>query len=296
MIIDFHTHPVVYQSSTESHSDLIEGQWGTRAEWMRSRYSSPDAFVDLLDECGIDYVVVLAELAPITTGICSNEYVGEFCSKNARLIPFASINPYILSKPAAQLERLVQEYGFKGLKLYPTYQYYYPNDALVYPLYAKAQELGLSVSIHLGSSVFAGSRLKYGDPVYVDDVAVDFPELSLLMCHCGRPFWYDKAFGLARLHTNVYMEVSGLPPHKLLGYFPELEKIAHKVVYGSDWPGVATMRENIEGVRSLEISREAKARILGENGARLLNIGQACDMSARVPRIVSGSHMEPMNR
>ena len=227
-----------------------------------------------MTECGIDYAVVLAELAPITTGISSNEYVAEFCSKSPRLIPFASINPYTCPKPAEELERLVHEYGFKGLKLYPTYQYYYPNDAFMYPVYAKAQELGLPVSIHLGSSVFAGSRLKYGDPIYIDDVAVDFSELPLLMCHCGRPFWYDKAFGLARLHSNVYMEVSGLPPHKLPTYFPELERMAHKVIYGSDWPGVTTIKENIQGVKSLEISQEAKLQILGKNGARLLKIGR----------------------
>jgi len=272
MVIDFHTHTVVYQSVTESYRNFLRRQWGARAEWMLRFYSPPEAFLDLMDECGIDYAVVLAELAPITTGISSNEYVAEFCSKSPRLIPFASVNPYISPKPAEELGRLVHEHGFKGLKLYPTYQYYYPNDPLLYPLYAKAQELGLPVSIHLGSSVFAGSRLKYGDPIHIDDVAVDFSELSLLMCHCGRPFWYDKAFGLARLHSNVYMEVSGLPPYKLLTYFPELERMAHKVIYGSDWPGVTTMKENIQGVNSLEISQEAKRQILGKNGARLLNI------------------------
>lgn len=258
---------------TESYRNFLQRQWGDRAEWLFSTYSSPEAFLDLMDECGIDYAVVLAELAPITTGISSNEYMAEFCSKSPRLIPFASINPYTSPKPAEELERLVHEHGFEGLKLYPTYQYYYPNDAFLYPVYAKAQTLGLPVSIHLGSSVFAGSRLKYGDPIFIDDVAVDFPELPVLMCHCGRPFWYDKASGLARLHSNVYMEVSGLPPHKLLTYFPELERMAHKVIYGSDWPGVTTIKENIESIESLEISREAKLQILGKNGARLLNIG-----------------------
>lgn len=80
--------------------------------------------------------------------------------------------------------------------------------------------------------------MKYGDPIHLDDVAVDFPDLGLLQCHSGRPFWYDKAISLARLHENVYMEISGLPPRRLLAYFPELERIAHKVIYGSYCPGV----------------------------------------------------------
>ena len=126
--------------------------------------------------------------------------------------------------------------------------------------------------LHIGSSIFTGSRLKYGDPIYLDDVAVDFPELKILQAHSGRPFWYQKALALARIHENVYLEVSGLPPQNLLTYFPELERIAHKVVYGSDWPSVATIKENITALKGLNLNAEAKRMILGENAARLLKI------------------------
>jgi predicted TIM-barrel fold metal-dependent hydrolase len=272
MIIDFHVHTAHYQSMTQSYVDLLRRQWGDRFDWMVKTYSSPEAFLGLMDECGIDYAVVLAELAPITTGISDNEYVAEFCSKTPRLIPFASINPYTSSRPSGELETLVNDHGFRGLKLYPTYQHYYPNDAVIYPLYAKARGLGIPVMLHIGSSVFAGSRLKYGDPIYLDDVAVDFPELVLIQCHSGRPFWYDKAFALARIHESVYMEISGLPPHMLLTYFPDLERIAEKVIYGSDWPGVPTIKENIQAVRSLTISQDSKRKILGANAARVLGI------------------------
>jgi predicted TIM-barrel fold metal-dependent hydrolase len=274
MIIDFHVHTARYQTVTPALMDLVRKAWGDRLEWMIETYSSPKAFLELMDESGIDYAVILAEIAPITTGIAENEYVAEFCSRSERLIPFASINPYTCTRPAEELANLVRDYGFRGLKLYPTYQYFYPNDALIYPLYAKAQELGIPVSLHIGSSVFTGARLKYGDPIHLDDVAVDFPDLVLLQCHSGRPFWYQKAYSLARLHRNVYMEVSGLPPKKLLEYFPELERISNKVVYGSDWPGVPGIRENIQTIKSLPISQEAKQRILGENAARLLKISE----------------------
>ena len=272
MIIDFHVHTAYYETTTQDYDDLLRRGWGDRMEWMIQTYSSPEGFLELMDEAGIDYAVILAELAPITTGIADNAYVAEFCSHSPRLIPFASINPYTCTHPAKELERLVRDQGFRGLKLYPTYQHYYPNDAHIYPLYAKAQELGIPVSLHIGSSIFAGARIKYGDPITMDDVAVDFPELVLLMCHSGRPFWYDKAFALARLHENLYMEVSGLPPHRLLDYFPELERLAHKVIYGSDWPGVPTIKENIQYVNDLPISEDSKRKILGENAAKLLNI------------------------
>lgn len=272
MIIDFHVHTAYYHSTTQAYTELLRRQWGDRLDWMIQTYSSPEAFLGLMDEAGIDYAVILAELAPITTGIAGNVYVAEFCSKSPRLIPFASINPATSPKPDEELESLVKNHDFRGLKLYPTYQHYYPNEAKIYPLYAKAQQLGIPVLLHIGSSIFAGSRLKYGDPVYLDDVCVDFPGLALIQAHSGRPFWYDRAFALVRLHENLYMEVAGLPPKRLLDYFPELEMIAHKVIYGSDWPGVPTIKENIQALKDLNISEDSKRKILGENAARLLNI------------------------
>jgi len=272
MIIDFHVHTAYYRSRTPAYMELLRRAWGERMDWMLETYSSPEAFVGLMDEAGIDYAVILAELAPITSGIAANEDVAQFCSHSPRLIPFASIDPNTAENPADELERWVREAGFKGLKLYPTYQHFYPNDAKIYPLYAKARELEIPVLLHIGSSIFTGARLKYGDPIYIDDVAVDFPELTVIQAHSGRPFWYEKAFALSRLHKNVYMEVSGLPPQKLLTYFPELERIAHKIIYGSDWPGVPTFKENIEALQGLNINAEAKQMILGENAARLLKL------------------------
>ena len=271
-IIDFHVHPAHYQSMTQSYMDLLRQQWGDGLDQMIRTYSSAKAFLGLMDECGVDFAVILAELAPITTGIADNESVAQFCSESSRLIPFASINPYTSTRPAQELERWVKDHGFRGLKLYPTYQQFYPNDPRVYPLYAKAQELGIPVMLHVGSSVFAGSRLKYGDPIYLDDVAVDFPGLRLVQSHSGRPFWYEKAFALARLHQNLYMEVAGLPPQKLLTYFPELERLADKVIFGSDWPGVPTLKENIQAIQRLPIGEDAKHKILGGNAARLLDL------------------------
>jgi len=257
---------------TQSYLDLLRRQWGDGLDGMIRRYSSAEAFLGLMDECGVDFTVVLAELAPITTGIADNESVARFCSASPRLIPFVSINPYTSTRPSEELGRWVTDHGFRGLKLYPTYQQFYPNDSRIYPLYAKAQDLGIPVMLHLGSSIFTGSRLKYGDPLYVDDVAVDFPGLSLIQSHSGRPFWYEKAFALARLHQNVYMEVAGLPPQKLLTYFPELERLADKVIFGSDWPGVPTLKENIQAIQCLPIGEEARQKILGGNAATLLGL------------------------
>ncbi|MCX5891231.1 MAG: amidohydrolase family protein [Deltaproteobacteria bacterium] len=272
MIVDFHIHPVPSEAHIpESFRDFVEKQKQDFTD-LRENYGEPAQLLELMDQAGVDYSVVIAEVAPITSALVTNEEVREFCRLSPRLLPFASINPYMTTDSPAVLERLVCQQGFRGLKMYPTYQYFYPNDPLVYPLYARAQELQIPIMFHTGSSLFKGSRLKYGDPIFFDDVAVDFPKLAIVMCHGGRPFWYHKAAFLARLHENVYVEISGLPPKRLLSYFPELERISTKVLFGSDWYGVKGIKENIEEIRKLPINDDAKELILGANAARLLKL------------------------
>jgi uncharacterized protein len=273
-VVDFHLHAYDFPlTAPPSFSAFLEREIGRPFEDFAREHATTESYLRLLDGAGVDYGVVLAEVAPITSAICSNERVAELCRGTPRLVPFASVNPLMTARADAALERLVRHDGFRGLKLYPTYQYFYPNDALVYPLYAKAQELRIPVMWHTGSSVFRGSRLKYGDPLYLDDVAVDFPDLTVIITHSGRPFWYDRAAALARFHENVYMEIAGLPPKRLLTYFPELERLAAKVIYGSDWPGVPTVKENVAAIRALPLSEAAKTAILGGNAARILGLG-----------------------
>ena len=163
---------------------------------------------------------------------------------------------------------MVRDLGFRGLKLYPTYNYFYPNDPVLYPVYAKAEELGIPVAWHTGTSAFPASRLKYGDPIHIDDVAADFPRLTAVITHSGRPIWYDTAYTLARMRENVYMEVSGLPPKRLLTYFPDLERVSDKVLFGSGWPSVPTIPVADPGRSGLLLSSMAYAR--NGPGSRLI--------------------------
>jgi len=276
VVIDFHLHV----GSMEMTKEFVY-EWGKEFIKMGSGLEKvadekgelhPDKLEKLLLENGIDYGVCLAEYSPITTGITPNEYVARFCSGSSRLIPFASVNPYQVRDIKGEVKYCLDELGMKGLKLYPSYQYFYPNEARLYPLYELAEERGIPVMSHTGSSIFPGARLKYGEPIYFDDVAVDFPGLNILLVHGGRGFWYDQAAFLAQLHPHVYLEVSGLPPKNLLKYFPGLEKLYSKVIFGSDWPAVPNLAFNIEQIKSLPLSGEAKKKILGGNAARLLNL------------------------
>jgi len=270
-IIDFHTHYI--------RKELLNPTWLHFLESINPEFyakiddysNSPELFIAYLKTQGVRYAVVLPECAPATSGSVPTEEVIEYCHGQEMLIPFTSLNPNVHPDFASKLDCYVKEGGVKGLKLHPSYQFFFPNEARLYPLYAKAQELGIPVVFHIGTSIFKGTRLKYCDPIYLDDVAVDFPELKIIMAHSGRGLWYEECFSLSRLHKNVYMDITGLPPQNLLIYFPELEKNSEKVIFGSDWPTMpAGIGKNVEAIKSLPLSDHTIEAILYKNAHTIL--------------------------
>jgi len=273
-VIDFHVHLAEYENMSESAIDFGVQAYASREEYLAycRLYRNPYNFIGLMDKNGVDYAVILAEYSPLTTGTATNEKVAEFCRGNPRLIPFCSLNPSLHQDLDQMLHDLCLNYGFKGLKLYPTYNFFYPNEESMYPVYAEAEKLGIPVLFHTGSSIFRNSRIKYGNPLFLDDVAVDFPDLKIIMAHGGRGPWYEEAMTMVRLHPNVFIDVAGLPPARLIDLFPALDRFADKFVFGSDWPAV-NVQKNIEMIKTLGISIAAKEKILGGNARDLLAIG-----------------------
>ncbi len=272
MIVDFHTHMAPSDQTTSHVVEWTASVAGAHVRERMEEQRTPEGALRILDEAGVDYAVVLAELHPKVTGITTNEYVAEYCSASPRLIPFACLNPHLTANPARDLRRYVEQLGMRGLKLSPSYGHFYPSEPTLYPAYEYAQAAGIPLLVHTGTSVFPGSKLKYADPLWLDEVAVDFPDLVIVQAHAGRGFWYDRAFTLARYHPNVYMDFAGLPPQNLLEYFPRLEMLADKALFGTDYPGVPSLRGNIDAVRSLPLQGEAIAKILGLNAAKLLQL------------------------
>jgi len=269
MIIDFHVHLAAREHLNPAPAAFCDSFWAGRGDW--DALLTAAGFDAYLASEGVDFAVGLPEVSPLVTGVTPNEYVWERFRDSERLLLFATLNPWLTHGLDREIERLAG-LGFRGVKLYPTYQHFFPNDARLYPLYASCQDLGLPIMVHTGSSVFQGAKLKYGDPLHLDDVAADFPDLTLLMVHGGRGFWYDRAEFLAQLHPNLYLEVSGLPPKNLPAYFPNLERLHRKVIFGSDWPGNPGIRRNVAGIEALPLSPEAKEAILGGNAARILGL------------------------
>lgn len=268
--IDFHVHVGLKE---HWHDWVHSFQKSVNAD-LYERYDElidPKKFARYLREQNITKAVILPDISPVTTGVVPNEYVLDFCHGENTYIPFCTVNPALSTHPESEVKNCLRK-GAKGIKIYPSYNHFYPNERRLYPLYELAQDDRVPVLSHTGSSVFKRSKIKYADPIHLDDVAADFPDLIILMAHGGRGVWYDKAYFLSRIHPNLYIEISGLPPRNLLNYFPEMEKNIDKFVFGSDWPGMPSISLNIEEIRNLPLSEESKRKILYANAARILGL------------------------
>jgi predicted TIM-barrel fold metal-dependent hydrolase len=231
-----------------------------------------------LDADGIERVGLINYISPDVMGFTSevNGWMMRYASSDpSRLLAFGSVHPAFTTDAGGDTDRVI-EMGARALKIHPPHQLFRANaylDALpgLADIYRRAEAAGIPVTIHTGTSVFPGARSRFGDPMDVDDVAIDFPKLKILLAHGGRPLWMDAAFFVVRRHPNVFLEVSGIPPTKLLEYFPRLEEIAHKTIWGTDWPspGIKSMRQNVEQFLQLPMSDGSRASILHDNAARI---------------------------
>jgi hypothetical protein len=242
----------------------------------------PRALLDVMDAAGVERACLINYVAPEVIGL--KEDVNAFISKyaaadRARLLPFGSVHPRRTRSPARDVERLASKLEIRGLKIHPPHQLFAANAyaegqlPALRTIYATAERIDLPVMVHTGTSVFPGARSKYGDPMALDDVAQDFPDLTLIMAHGGRPLWCDAAFFLVRRHANMYLDISSIPPRRLLEWFPRIETIRDKVLFGSDWPGpgIPGMREEVRDVRGLPLSADLLERMFVSNAARIFS-------------------------
>jgi uncharacterized protein len=209
-----------------------------------------------------------------------NEEVAEAAAQNSDvLIPFASIDPAKGKLGAREARRLIKDFGIRGFKFHPTMQGFYPNDRSAYVLYEAIAEAGAIALFHTGQTGVGsgmrggnGMRLKYSNPMYIDDVAVDFPDMPIVLAHPSFP-WQDEALSIATHKPNVYIDLSGWSPR----YFPPIlvqyanTILKHKMLFGSDWPVILPDRW-IADFEKIDIKPEVRPLIMKENAARLLKL------------------------
>jgi len=209
-----------------------------------------------------------------------NDEVAEFAAANSDIvIGFASIDPWRGPQAVSEAKRLVASGGIKGLKLHPPLQQFSPNDPMAYPLYEVFAEAKLPVLFHTGHSGIGtgmpgggGIRLKFGNPMVIDDVAVDFPDLPIILAHPSFP-WQDEAISVCLHKPKVYIDLSGWSPK----YFsPTLIQYANtllkkKILFGSDYPLITPDRW-LADFATIPIKEEVRPLILKENAKILFGL------------------------
>jgi predicted TIM-barrel fold metal-dependent hydrolase len=276
-IIDIHIHIQPLHMFRPEALALIQRGRKDYAEVLE--YSSNSAsFLKFLDGLEIERAGLINYVSPEVIGFTPevNDWIARYCAADPyRLLAFGSVHPGYVADAGAEVDRLAK-LGIRALKVHPSHQLFSPNayrDGMgtLAAMYARAEANALPVMIHTGTSIFPGARNHHAQPMLADDVAIDYPGLVIILAHGGRPLWMNEAFFLVRRHKNMFMDISGIPPQKLLDYFPRIEDIADKVLFGTDWPGpgVPDVRGNIARFRALPISAGVQQKILYDNAARL---------------------------
>jgi hypothetical protein len=277
-ITDQHIHIQPWRQLKPAVADVM--RVGKEAHWDRliSLMDDPKALLEVMDASGVWRVALINYPSPDLMGFddSTNEFSARYAQANPeRILPFGGVHPRFTTDPEGDVDRLV-ELGIRCLKIHPPHQLFPANAyteglAALGRIYRRCEERGLPVLIHTGTSIFPGARSKWGNPLEVDDVAIDFPDLTIIIAHGGRPLWMEEAFFVLRRHKNVHLEVSGIPPARLLEYFPRLGEISGKTVWGTDWPspGVHDLRVNLDQFRALPLEPAVQKAILSDNSLRL---------------------------
>ena len=205
-----------------------------------------------------------------------NDWIARFTSAHRdRLLPVGSVNPLHEMDVRGEIRRVL-DLGIRMIKIHPPHQLFAANAYRgelwqLAEIYRECEEREVPVMFHTGTSVFPRARNVFADPMPIDDVAVDFPRLTIILAHAGRPLYGETAFFLARRHRNVHLDISGIPPRHLLRHVPRVADLASKVLWGTDWPspGVTSPRKNVEEFRALGLSAEIEKQILWDNASRL---------------------------
>ncbi|OZF26073.1 amidohydrolase family protein [Rhodococcus sp. 14-2483-1-2] len=276
--IDVHVHVLAGRDGIPPVSRLNKDQ---NRRWESSTRMTVDALAAQYRMWNMAAVVFSVDTEALTgeTPLDNLEIIEDAQRHADVLIPFASIDP-ARGQAAVRSARSAIAAGAKGFKFHPSLQCFYPNDRAAYPLYDAIAEAGLPSVFHSGQTGAGrtlpgggGVRLKYSQPLHLDDVAADFPDMPIIIAHPSFP-WQQEALAVAHHKEKVFIDLSGWSPK----YFPE--QLVHyansllkdKVLFGSDFP-VLTPHRWISDYDQRGFKPELRQRHLKDNAARLLGIG-----------------------
>lgn len=274
-VFDAHIHIQPWQMVKPEALALIDDTAHANAKDI---LSSPESVLRYLDAEGVDVACCINYVSPDVMGFTRdvNDWIANFTRDHRdRLIPVGSVNPLHEMNVRDEIRRVL-DLGIGMIKIHPPHQLFKPNAYRgelwqLSEIYHECEERGVPVMFHTGTSIFPRARNVFADPMPIDDVALDYPKLDIILAHAGRPLYGETAFFLARRHPNVSVDISGIPPKSLLRFLPRVADIADKVLWGTDWPspGVISMKKNIDDFRALGLGAAVEQKILWDNAARI---------------------------
>jgi predicted TIM-barrel fold metal-dependent hydrolase len=279
--IDVHTH---VHRSVNAPATAVDTEIAALASYFKTK---PVSFtVDELaaayrerDMAAVTFMVDVKD-RPHDPARPTNEEVATRAAANADvIIPFASIDPARGAAGLSEARRLIEEFGVRGFKFHPSAQRFAPNDRAAYPLYEVIEAAGLPALFHTGQAGSGsgqrgggGIRLAYSNPMLLDDVAVDFPDMPIVLAHPSFP-WQEEALAVALHKPQVYIDLSGWSPK----YFPPIlvhyanTLLKEKVLFGTDFP-VLTPERWMADLATTSLRDEVKPGLFKHNAARLLGL------------------------
>lgn len=276
-VTDVHVHvqpwdmirPPVLEAMRRGRKDLAA---------IERAFADPAVLLELMEREGVARTILINYESPDVMGFTTetNDWILRYTAPHRdRLLPCVGINPRFERDVRGRAERLADG-GARLFKVHGPHMLVSPNDHLgrfpaLADLYAVASARRIPVMFHTGTSIFQGARTKHGDPLQLEDVGIDFPDLDVIIAHGGRPFWTEQAFFLLRRFPRFHLDLSGIPPARLLEWFPRLDEIQDRVFFGTDWPspGIPSIAKNLEAIRALPLAPDVIEKLLSANALRV---------------------------
>lgn len=274
LLIDSHVHAPVLDTLAPAWRQWaadFSGDYPWQRAYDEVGRPHPAGIDALFAEEGVDHALLFCEYSPKATGIQRIEDVLPIVEAYPRRFSLvANVNPHLHYPPAVELQRQV-DLGAVALKLHPVHGGFDPSHRDLYPVYAKCSDLGIPVILHSGTSTFPGSSTSMGNPELLLDPVDYFPDVQFVFAHGGRGWWYDVAAFMALAKPNVWLDLAGLPPKKLPDYYQrfDLNRLARKMIFGTDWPGVPGVARNAASVVALGLNPDVLDAVLAGNAMRV---------------------------
>src|SRR5580658_8168223 len=272
--IDVHVH---VESDGHGQLSLDDELLAASARYFKAdndRAPTVEQIADYYRQRQLAAVVFTVDAATATghPALSSEELADRAASHPDVLIPFGSVDPQTGEAAVRRARRLISDHAVRGFKFHPSLQGFSPDDRRYYPLYEVIEEMGVPAVFHTGQTGIGaglpggrGIKLRLSDPMLIDDVAADFPGLTVILAHPSVP-WQDSAISIATHKANVYIDLSGWSPK----YFPpQLVRnmnslLQDKVLFGTDYP-LLTPDRWLRDFETLDFKPDAKAKILKSN-------------------------------